>query len=103
MSAMCDAVAAGLTVEFNYSGKLRVVKLGAHGHHRLTGNELVRGYQTGGASSSGVLPDWRLFYVTRMADLRATTEPIGMLPADFNPNDSDLIVHCSAPGQAATA
>lgn len=94
--AICDFVRGGELVTFTYSGKSRTVQLGTHGHHRSTGNELVRGYQVGGETSGGPLPSWKLFSVVKMGIVAGTGRKGSRLSDDFSPNDPDLQVHCHA-------
>ena len=91
---VCDLLQSGEPVEFSYSGLLRKVVFAAHGRHRTTNKELVRGYQIGGSTSSGSLPTWKLFEVRKILNLKRADSDIASLPVDFRSDDADLVVHC---------
>jgi len=91
---VCEWLAAGEVVTFLYQGRQREVKIAVHGTHVDTGTEQIRGYQVGGSSSQGELPGWRLFKVANMSGVASSGVPIGQLPADYNPDDLHLHVHC---------
>lgn len=59
----------------------RLLQFEYHGHHRLiephvlgvhSGETQVLGYQTGGTSGSGGVPDWRRFVLSGIANLKLT-------------------------------
>ena len=56
---ICDAIENKRLLAFNYNGLPREIEPHAHGIS-LAGKEVVRGYQTGGHSSSEPL-GWRLW------------------------------------------
>jgi predicted DNA-binding transcriptional regulator YafY len=59
-------------IEFTYGGHLRVVEphvLGTQG-----GVIQVLGYQIGGSSSSGGIPEWRRFDVSKMSGISISNE-----------------------------
>lgn len=67
-----QAIASKKLVEFLYSGHSRVVEphvLGVNG-----GITQVLGYQVGGSSSSGGIPEWRRFDVPKMSGLKILEE-----------------------------
>lgn len=92
---VCDLVGQPFLVQFVYSGKPRTVVLATHGTHKTTGKNLVRGYQVGGATSNGTLPDWKFFEVSKIFSLEVTDQLAPTLPKNFNSADLDLNVHCS--------
>ncbi|POZ62936.1 WYL domain-containing protein [Chromobacterium alticapitis] len=57
-------------LEFNYSGRLRIVEP----HVLGTNNGILQflGYQIAGSSNTGVVPDWRRFDVSRITALTTT-------------------------------
>ena len=48
-------------ISFDYDGYPRIVEPHTFGSHKDTGNDVVRGFQTGGGSKAGGIPAWRLF------------------------------------------
>ncbi|MGH0029425.1 MAG: WYL domain-containing protein [Myxococcota bacterium] len=93
-ASICAAIARRQVVEFVYSGTLRTVEPYTHGYSSA-GNEVFRGYQTGGLSKSGRQQGWRLFRVDEISALRATGETFQPNRSDYNPNDRTIDVHCS--------
>lgn len=91
---LCDAIRARRLVSFTYGGHHRVVIPAAHGHHKTTGNAVLRGYQIRGTSSSRLVPLWDLFRLDRMTGFRVLEETFDSDPRDYRRNDSDMIVHC---------
>lgn len=66
-----QAIAAKKLIEFLYSGHSRLIEphvLGVNG-----GITQVLGYQIGGTSSSGGIPEWRRFDLTKISGLRLTS------------------------------
>lgn len=66
-----QAIANKLLIEFVYSGHPRLVEphvLGING-----GVKQVLGYQVGGSSSSGVIPEWRRFDLPKISGLKITS------------------------------
>lgn len=67
-----QAIQSKKLVEFMYSGHLRVVEphvLGVNG-----GVTQLLGYQIGGTSSSGGIPEWRRFDIPKMSGLSVCNE-----------------------------
>ena len=65
-----QAIANKRLIEFTYSGHRRLIEphvLGVNG-----GVTQVLGYQVGGSSSSGGIPEWRRFELPRISGLKAT-------------------------------
>ena len=56
---------------FEYDGGRRIVEPHGMGATRA-GRVVLRGFQIGGYSRSGRLPEWRLFYVDRITALQHT-------------------------------
>lgn len=91
---ICDAVASRSVVEFSYGGGTRMVEPHCHGMS-TTGKEVLRGYQTGGYSSSGNAEGWRLFVVSDIRNFQVLVETFERNRPNYNPNDSAMTtVHC---------
>ena len=88
---ICQAIANKDIIEFCYRGMwIRLFEPHTCGIHKDTGNKVLSGYQLGGYSESGNLPDWRLFIMDHIADLRITDGKfLGPRPG-YNPNDSRM-------------
>jgi predicted DNA-binding transcriptional regulator YafY len=65
-------------VEFDYERRHRVVE--PHTLGILDGAEQLLGYQLGGESSSGPLPDWRRFRVRAIENLQLLAQRFGSRP-----------------------
>lgn len=66
-----QAISAKKLIEFIYSGHPRLVEphvLGVNG-----GVTQILGYQVGGSSSSGGIPEWRRFDLPRMSGVKLTS------------------------------
>lgn len=66
-----QAIAAKKLIEFSYSGHQRLIEphvLGVNG-----GVTQVLGYQVGGSSSSGGIPEWRRFDFPQISGLKLTS------------------------------
>lgn len=84
-----SVIAARQVVRFNYHGHTRVVVPATFGLERHTGNSVLRGYQVGGTSGSGHVPDWRLF---RVDQISAPTIEAGTSapPPGYHRNDRQM-------------
>lgn len=67
-----QAMASKKLVEFRYSGHPRVVELHVFGVNG--GITQVLGYQVGGSSGSGGIPEWRRFDMQKMTGLKILEE-----------------------------
>lgn len=65
---IANAIASKRIVEFMYSGHRREVE--PHVLGVLDGNLQLLSYQIGGSSSSGGIPEWRRFDLSKMTNLR---------------------------------
>lgn len=93
-TAICSAIRSRAVTQFYYDGGLRTVELHCHGTSSA-GNEVVRGYQTGGYSSSGEPVGWKLFDVAKISGLRQTGVVFQVNRPGYNPSDSAMqYVHC---------
>jgi hypothetical protein len=92
-TSICRAIATRTLLAFDYDGHYRIVEAHCHGTGPR-GQELVRGYQIAGSSTSGAL-GWKLFDVARISELRGINEHFAPR-ADYNPADAAMHpVHCS--------
>jgi predicted DNA-binding transcriptional regulator YafY len=78
-----------LVVEFTYDGHRRIVEPHCLGIS-TRGRHVLRAYQTGGTSSTGSVPDWRLFAVEKISTARATGMTFSTPRPDYTPNDSSM-------------
>jgi hypothetical protein len=74
-------------VRFMYRGHRREVQPQTYGQ-TFTGSEALRGYQTGGTSSSGGLPKLNLFTISLITDFELTGEKFEQAQPEHNPKDS---------------
>lgn len=88
-STLCEAIQNQNLVEFYYDGGQRVVEPYCHGIS-TAGNEVLRGYQTAGFSSTGTVPDWKLFRVDKIRRLDITSNTFGGIRPSYDPNDSAM-------------
>lgn len=66
-----NAIQNRCVLEFWYNGHLRIVEPHAYGLNRKF-NEVLRCYQTGGTSDSGILPDWKFLELNQITLLTVT-------------------------------
>ena len=66
-----DAIARRRKLRFRYDGHQRIVE--PHDYGRQKGVRKVFCYQTGG-TSTGALPDWRMFFVGKISNAETTDE-----------------------------
>ena len=93
-TAICAAIENRAVVQFNYDGGLRTVEPHCHGIS-TAGNEVLRGFQTGGYSKSGNPVEWKLFMVADISELRQTGATFSLNRPGYNPNDRGMtLVHC---------
>jgi hypothetical protein len=58
-------------------------------------SEVLRGYQTGGYSSSGNPVGWRLFEVAKISGFRQSGQIFSSARPGYNPYDRGMVsVHC---------
>jgi hypothetical protein len=87
---ICDAIANRHVIRFSYDGHPRTVIPAAYGHHHTTGNEVLRGYQVGGTSSSRTVPLWDLFLIEKMVGYEVTGEQFVDNPPAFARGDKHI-------------
>jgi hypothetical protein len=90
---ICAAIRDRAVVQFHYNGGLRTVEPHCHGVSK-GGNELLRGYQTGGHSQSGQPVEWKLFSVGKISSLQQTGQKFSTNRPDYNPNDRAMKSIC---------
>ena len=93
---ICEAIKSRHHLVFNYDGLPREIEPHAHGTSSRS-KEVVRGFQTGGQSSSGAL-GWRLWdnLVAKMKSFRVSESTFtGTQSPGYVRGDSDMHpVHC---------
>lgn len=88
---ICQAIADKKIIEFRYEGMwVRLFEPHTYGIHKGTGNEVLSGYQLGGYSKSGNLPDWRFFRVPKITSLTVTPNNFLNPRPGYNPSDSRM-------------
>ena len=88
---ICQAIASKNVIEFRYKGKwIRLFEPHTYGIHKDTNNEVLSGYQLGGFSESGNLPDWRLFRVSEITSLTITQDKFLSPRPGYNSRDSRM-------------
>jgi hypothetical protein len=92
MSTLDDAIQLRVEIEFDYDGQPRVVRPAAHGVHKDTGNQVLRGYQIGGRSNSRQPPLWDLFLVAKLDNLKVTTRTFSDNPPYYSKNDKAMSI-----------
>lgn len=92
---VCSAIKEKCLISFLYDGHLRVVIPATHGVLGSTGNEGLRGYQIRGTRDAGTLPNWGLFLVSKMQDLKILEENFIELPPSYRQGDKGFgNIHC---------
>jgi hypothetical protein len=84
---LCDSIRDRRIIEFHYEGGIRVVEPHCYGLQRETGEEVLLGYQTGGHTRTGGVPDWRLYEVSRISGLKITDISFLGPRSGYNPED----------------
>ncbi len=74
-SRIIRAIEGRWLVAFTYHGSPRVVE--PHVYGRTNGVDQLLGYQTGGQSRSGRIPEWRRFDVRQMSGLEVLDQQFG--------------------------
>ena len=93
-TAICDAISKRAVIQFYYDGGTRTVEPHCHGTS-TAGNEVLRGYQSGGYSESGKQVEWKLFDVSKISSLSQTGNTFPQNRPFYNPTDKAMsVVHC---------
>ena len=90
----CSAIADRTVIAFTYDDLPRVACPAAYGNHVNTGTLSLRAFQTGGSSSRGALPAWRLFTIDKMQDVEVQDKTFADPPPGYEPNDKHLDIIC---------
>jgi hypothetical protein len=92
--SICEAIRDRAVVQFSYGGGSRTVEPHCHGI-TSTDREVLRGYQTGGYSSSGNPVGWRLFEVEKISGFRQSGQTFARARPGYAPHDRGMAsVHC---------
>ncbi len=93
-TTICTAIAGRFVIEFDYQGGRRVVEPHTHGNS-TAGNEVLRGFQISGYSSSRQPPFWSLYDVSKMGHLVVTSGTFAQDRPLYDPDDDAMSrVHC---------
>jgi len=87
---ICDAIKERQLIRFYYEEHQRIVQPHTYGIHKDTGNEVLRAYQVGGYSSSGNIPGWRLYIVSKISNIEITDEIFENSAPGYRKNDSAM-------------
>lgn len=91
---ICAAISRRAIIQFTYDGGTRTVEPHAHGTS-TAGNEVLRGFQTAGASQSGESVGWKLYTIAKISALREAGGTFSANRPHYNPNDEAMsVVHC---------
>lgn len=88
-SEVVEAITVRQVIAFDYDGHPREVIPAAIGVSS-TGKVVLRGYQIGGTSSSGTLPEWRLFSLAKVSGGRTTGQAFSANPPDYERDDRGM-------------
>jgi len=92
---ICSAIIEKRVIQFHYEGHQRIVQPHAYGIHKDTGNEILRAYQVGGYSSSGNIPGWRLYKVSKILNIEITDKKFENPAPGYRKNDSAMsYIYC---------
>jgi predicted DNA-binding transcriptional regulator YafY len=92
---ICDAIRERRLVQFYYEGHQRIVQPHAYGIHKDTKNDVLRAYQIGGYSSSGNIPGWRLYKVSKISNIKITDKTFENPAPGYRKNDSAMsYIYC---------
>ncbi len=87
---ICNAIKNRLVIKFKYEGEIRIVEPFVLGHHKDTGNLVLRSYRVGGYSKSDREPPWRLFDTKNISELEVTSINAQSIREHYNPNDKHM-------------
>jgi len=83
---ICDAIRDMKHLQFQYHGHMRIVQPGTYGIDEK-GHRTLRAYQVRGTSSSGRIPDWRIFHESDMHALSILEEKFPKKPPEYVRDD----------------
>jgi hypothetical protein len=85
-----NAIEQQQLIRFYYDGGVRVVEPFCYGLSKAR-HKVLRGYQVGGYSKSGVPVGWRLYKISEMNNIALADERFEIIRPGYNPNDSGMI------------
>jgi len=86
---ICTAIRERRLLQFQYSGKPRVVAPYCYGFS-IRDSAVLRAVQVGGESGSGGFGFGKLWTVEQMSDVQVATETFTPDDPDYNPNDTAM-------------
>ncbi len=93
-TVLCQAIRERRIVRFYYDGGTRDVEPHCHGCSKDE-NDLLRGYQTSGHSTSSESVGWKMFRLDRVSDLTLTTARFAAPRPDYDPLDNRMAtIYC---------
>ena len=91
---ICQAINEQRLLRLYYDPGLRTVEPHAHGESR-GGNDLLRAFQTSGASASGEHVNWKLFRLDRITSLELLEETFPGSRPEYRRNDKAMaLIYC---------
>lgn len=91
---ICRAIHERRVLRFYYDGGIRDVEPHCHGCSK-DDNDLLRGYQIGGYSSSGEPVGWKMFRLDRLSGLVVTETTFHGARPEYDPHDNRMAtVYC---------
>lgn len=91
---LCRAIRERRVVRFYYDGGNREVEPHCHGCSK-DNNDLLRGYQISGYSSSGEPVGWKMFRLDRISGLVVTETTFRGARPEYDPQDNRMAtVYC---------
>ena len=89
------AITERKVITFFYEGSERVVEPFCYGKS-TKGNDVLRAFQIGGASSSGEPFGWKLYIVNEMSSISINESTFDNNRPDYNPNDKGMVeIYCA--------
>jgi len=93
-NVICDAIHRRSVITFYYNGGMRTVEPHCYGIS-TAGNDVLRGYQTGGYSESGNSVGWKMYEVAGMTNIQISGNTFNQNRPGYNPNDKGMsVIHC---------
>jgi len=86
---ICQAIKSKSLIVFEYDGGIRNIEPHCYGLSSA-GNEVLRGFQVSGSSSSGEYIGWKLFSLKKISNLGLLNQTFINSRPDYNPNDSQM-------------
>lgn len=84
------AITERIVIQFEYDGFTRIVEPFTLGIHKTTNNTVLRSFRVGGYSKSEREPQWRLFDLSNITNLKLTNQKAMNFREYYNPNDKDM-------------